>query len=249
MNIEILRILRYQDISCYFLISLFPCIILSHSQNGDYPLYILCTRTNENMNEKISFINFNKTHSPIFKRKLNLGLHFQPTTSMELQGYSDADQASCPDDHRSTSGYYVFIDSNLISQSSSKQSLVSKSSVKSEYRGLVSLTAELVWIQSLLQELCLPTSPPILWYDNQSAAHLVANPIFHSRSKHIELDLYFIRDKVLRQELHIYYVSSSDQLVDLLTKHLPISQFCSLCSKLTITNPPLSMRWGDNQTS
>ncbi|RVW62843.1 Retrovirus-related Pol polyprotein from transposon RE2 [Vitis vinifera] len=137
------------------------------------------------------------------KGTIHLGLHFQPAASMELQGYSDADWASCPNDHRSTNDYCVFLGLNLISWSSSKQRLVSKSSAESEYRGLVSLTAELVWIQSLLQELCLPTSPPILWCDNQSAAHLAANPVFHSHSKHIELDLHFIREKVLRQELQI----------------------------------------------
>ncbi|RVW14006.1 Retrovirus-related Pol polyprotein from transposon RE1 [Vitis vinifera] len=137
-----------------------------------------------------------------FAGTISLGLHFQPSTSMELQGYSDADWASCPDDCRSTSGYCVFLGSNLISWSSSKQHLVSKSSAESEYRGLVSLTAELVWIQSLLQKLCLPTSPPVLWCDNQSAAHLVANPVFHSRSKHIELELHFIRES-LRSKLTV----------------------------------------------
>ena len=94
----------------------------------------------------------------------------------------------------------------------------------------------------------MPTSPPILWCDNQSAAHLAANPVFHSRSKHIELDLHFIREKVLRQELQICYVPSGDQLADIFTKHLPITQFCNLRSKLTVTYPPLSLRGDDNQT-
>lgn len=78
-----------------------------------------------------------------------------------------------------------------------KQRAVARSSTKSEYRALAQVAAELTWVQSLLKELqlSLPRSP-IVWYDSISAAALAANPVLHSRSKHIEINVHFIRDKV-----------------------------------------------------
>ena len=85
------------------------------------------------------------------KGTLSFGLKFQSSSSLDLHGYSDADWASCPDDQRSTNGHCIFLGFNIISWSSSKQRLVSKSSAESEYCSLVTLSAELVWIQSLLK--------------------------------------------------------------------------------------------------
>lgn len=67
------------------------------------------------------------------------------------------------------------------------------SSVESEYQGLAATTAEIAWIQSIIHELCIPQDIPFIWCNNQSAAHLAANTVFHCHSKHIELDLYPIR--------------------------------------------------------
>jgi hypothetical protein len=96
---------------------------------------------------------------------------------------------------------------NLISWSSTKQKLVSRSSAESKYRGLVLATVEIIWIQALLQELCVPTPVvPILWYDNISAYHMAKHFVFHTRTKHIEIDLHFIRYQVLQGKIELQFV-------------------------------------------
>ena len=190
------------------------------------------------------------THWNVVKRILcylkstsSHGISLHASLSFELQGYTNADWASSPDDRHSTGGYYIFLGPNLISWSSTKQKVVSRSSAESEYQALVSITAEITWVQALLKELCISqTTVPLLWCDNQSVAALAANPISHARSKHVELDLHFIRDKVLRQEIQIQYISSTYQVADIITKHLPSSQFITLRTKLSMVPRPVSLR-------
>lgn len=83
--------------------------------------------------------------------------------------------------------------------------------------------------------------PPTLWCDNVSALDLASNPIFHARTKHIEVDYHFVRQKVLNQDVMIKYISTVDPLVDLFTKSLPSPRFLSLLTKLKGV-PPLSLR-------
>ena len=127
------------------------------------------------------------------------GLLLNPSSNLTIEGFTDADWGAQLDDRRSSSGYLNYIGVNLVSWSATKQRVVSRNSAKSKYRELAIATAEIVWIQALLQELCVPISQiPLLWYDNISAYHLAKNPVFCARTKHIEIDPHFIRDQVLR---------------------------------------------------
>ena len=79
---------------------------------------------------------------------------------------------------------------------------------------------------SVLQELQFPLhSPLFIWVDNHGAASLAANPIFHARSKHIEIYLHFVRDQILAKQLEVRYVPSVDQAADILTKPLSSDRF------------------------
>jgi hypothetical protein len=126
------------------------------------------------------------------KGSLSSGLLFQPG-SLNLQAYADADWAGDPLDRRSTSGYVVFLGFTPITWVSKKQCTVSRSSTEAEYRSLASATAEVFWIRMVLKDLGLfLPNPPILWCDNLSALALASNPVFHARTKHIEVDYHFI---------------------------------------------------------
>uniref|UniRef100_A0A2N9EH56 Reverse transcriptase Ty1/copia-type domain-containing protein n=1 Tax=Fagus sylvatica TaxID=28930 RepID=A0A2N9EH56_FAGSY len=160
-----------------------------------------------------------------------------------VKPFSDADWASCPDDRRSTTGYCLYLGRNLLSWTSRKQRTVSRSSTESEYRAVAQAATEIVWLQSLLSELgILPSTPPILWCDNIGATYLAANPIFHARTKHIEIDVHYVRDLVSAKALSIRFVSSKDQIADTFTKPLPTTKFNLLRDNLNVRELPLGLR-------
>lgn len=102
-------------------------------------------------------------------------------------------------------------------------------------------TTELLWVQSLLQELKIPFTKPIMYCDILSAIALSHNPILHARTKHMELDIHFLREKVVSQTLHVKHVPAADQIADALTKPLSSLLFPVMSSKLKVSphcSPP-----------
>ena len=125
------------------------------------------------------------------------GLWFGKSGHLEVDGYSDSDWASCQDDRRSTSGYFVFVGGNLVSWRSKKQPVVSRSTAEAEYRALSQGLCEMLWVKYLLSELKLLRKGSLkVWCDNQSAIAIANNPVQHDRTKHVEIDRFFIKEKL-----------------------------------------------------
>uniref|UniRef100_A0A803P722 Reverse transcriptase Ty1/copia-type domain-containing protein n=1 Tax=Cannabis sativa TaxID=3483 RepID=A0A803P722_CANSA len=162
-------------------------------------------------------------------------IHLTKLESLDLTAFCDADWATDPDDRRSTSGFAIFFGSNIIAWKWKKQHTVSRSSTEAEFQSLAHTVTKLTWLHSLLTELHLTLPrPPIVWCDNLSTILLTANPILHARTKHIELDLYFVLEKILLHLVQVKHVPTIDQVADGLTKSISSQLFSSFRHKLTI---------------
>ncbi|XP_043710334.1 uncharacterized mitochondrial protein AtMg00810-like [Telopea speciosissima] len=169
------------------------------------------------------------------KHTIKYGLRITKSSSQDLQAFTDADWAGDGDDKKSTGGYAIYMGPNLISWASKKQKTVARSSTESEYKALADACAELTWLQSLFGELSLSTTQaPVLWCDNIRATYLSANPVFHACTKHIEIDFHFVRDKVAKKELQVRFISTKDQIANIMTKGLGTTRFSFLQNKLKI---------------
>jgi histone deacetylase 1/2 len=168
-----------------------------------------------------------------------LGLTLRRSLPTELVVYTDADWAGCPDTRRSTSGYAVFLGDNLVSWSSKRQHTVSRSSAEAEYRAVANGVAEATWLRQLLLELqCTPRRATLVYCDNISAVYLSSNPVQHQRTKHVEIDLHFVREKVALGHVRVLHVPTTSQYADVFTKGLPTSLFQEFRSSLTVSDAP-----------
>ncbi|KAJ9563084.1 hypothetical protein OSB04_008244 [Centaurea solstitialis] len=175
------------------------------------------------------------------------GLHIKASAVDRLVAYSDADWAGCPNTRRSTSGFCVYLGDNLVSWSSKRQHVVSRSSAEAEYRGIANVVAETAWLRNLLLELCCPLSrATVVFCDNVSAMYLASNPVQHQRTKHVEIDLHFVRERVAIGHVRVLHVPSAYQYADIFTKGLPTSLFLDFRNSLNIRLPPdqTTGRWG-----
>ncbi|KAL0355756.1 UNVERIFIED_CONTAM: Retrovirus-related Pol polyprotein from transposon RE2 [Sesamum radiatum] len=151
------------------------------------------------------------------------GLFFPASNSFQLRAFCDADWATCSDSCRSLTGFCVFLGDALVSWKTKKQPTVSRSSAEAEYR---------------------IHAPVPLFCDNKAALHIMANPVFHERTKHLEIDWHIVHNQYKSGFVAPSFVRSRDQLADIFTKSLSGPNFLSLLRKLPLFALPPSSPCG-----
>nr|GEU60934.1 hypothetical protein [Tanacetum cinerariifolium] len=145
---------------------------------------------------------------------------------ISLVAYTDADWAGCLTTMWFTSGYYVFLGDNLLLWSAKQQHTLSRSSAEAEYKGVANVVAKISWLHNHIIELHTPLlSATLVYYDNVSAIYMTANPVQHQQTKHIKIDIHFIRDMIARGQVCVLHVLSDYQFADIFTKGLPSAFF------------------------
>ncbi|KAJ0578272.1 putative RNA-directed DNA polymerase [Helianthus annuus] len=155
----------------------------------------------------------------------------------QLTAFADSDWAKCVDSRRSVTGFCIFLGGSLVSWKSKKQSVVSRSSAEAEYRSMCSATCEVLWLLNILRELHVDVNiPVVLKCDNTAALSIAANPVFHDRTKHFEVDLFFLREKIASGLIKTHGIKTEHQLADIFTKGLLPKAHSEMCNSLGLSN-------------
>lgn len=174
------------------------------------------------------------------------GPHFKRNNHTHICTYSDTDWARSIDDRWSTTGYCCYVGGNLVSWKSKKQSVVSRSSAKSEYHALTNTICEVMWMKYMLEKLSFQVNTPLkIFCDSKATIHINNNPVYHERTKHFEIDCHFIREKVMTRLVNLVHVSTKDQVADILIKVVPRDQFIYLLKKMGLYNSSCRSWRGD----
>jgi hypothetical protein len=167
-------------------------------------------------------------------RTPKFGLWYPNGSTFDLIGYLDVDWEGCKIDRKSISGNCQFLERPLVSWSSKKQNLVALSTAEAEYIVAGHCCAQLFWMRQTLRDYGYKLTKVPLLCDNESAIRMTDNPVEHSRTKHIAIRYHFLRDHQQRGDIEIAYVSTKEQLADILTKPLDEKTFTKLRNELNI---------------
>ncbi|KAM0059035.1 putative RNA-directed DNA polymerase [Helianthus debilis subsp. tardiflorus] len=156
-----------------------------------------------------------------------VALHFKGKEVI-LKGFADADLGGCKESFKSTTWYVFTVGGTAVSWMSKLQKSVALSTTEAEYMAVAEASKELIWLKNFLKELGKEQVDCALFCDNQSAIHLAKNPVFYSKTKHIQLRYHFIRDQVGYSTLKLKKIKGTKNPADMLTKVVTLEKL-KLC--------------------
>ncbi|GJT44816.1 putative RNA-directed DNA polymerase [Tanacetum coccineum] len=164
-------------------------------------------------------------------------VNYEKSDHMSLKVYADSDWAKCPVTRRPVLGYCVFFNGCMVSWKSKKQATLSKSYAEAEYKPMATATCEVIWVVNILKDLkVINLRLAELFCDNSAAIQIDANLVMDEKTKHFDLDVHIIREKVASGLIKTTKIASENQTADIFTKALGFPQHSFLVKKLTLLN-------------
>ena len=169
------------------------------------------------------------------KGTINYGVKFQKSQNMKLFGYSDSDWGGSLDDMKSTSGYCFSLGSGIFSWCSKKQDIVAQSTAEAEFVAATAAVNQALWLRKILADLHMEqTKGTEVLVDNQATIAISHNPVFHGKTKHFNIKLFFLREVQKDGDITLVYCKTEEQLADIFTKPLSVSKFQLIRKKLGV---------------
>nr|GEW13445.1 hypothetical protein [Tanacetum cinerariifolium] len=186
-------------------------------------MFAVCACSRFQVTPKTSHIQAVKRIFRYLKGQPKLGLWYPKVSSFDLESYSDSDYAGANLDRKSTTGGCQFLGRRLISWQCKKQTIVATSTAKAEYVAAAHCCGQVLWIQNQLLDYGFNLMNTKIYIDNESIICIVKNPVFHSKTKHIEIRHHFIRDDYEKKLIQVLKIHTDDNVADLLTKDFDVS--------------------------
>ncbi|GJX87522.1 hypothetical protein Tco_0339536 [Tanacetum coccineum] len=186
-------------------------------------MFAVCACSRFQVTPKTSHLNAVKRIFRYLKGKPKLGLWYPRVSSFDLEAYSDSDYAGANLDRKSTTGGCQFLGRRLISWQCKKQTIVATSTTEAEYVAAANCCGQVLWIQNQMLDYGFNFMNTKIYIDNESTICIVKNPVFHSKTKHIEIRHHFIRDAYEKKLIQVLKIHTDDNVADLLTKAFDVS--------------------------
>ncbi|GJT82431.1 putative ribonuclease H-like domain-containing protein [Tanacetum coccineum] len=194
-------------------------------------MFAVCACARYQVNPKVSHLHAVKRIFRYLKGQPKLGLWYPKDSPFDLVAYTDSDYAGASLDRKSTTGGCQFLGCRLISWQCKKQTVVANSTTEAEYVAASSCCRQVLWIQNQLLDYGYNFMHTKIFIDNNSTICIIKNPVFHSKTKHIEIRHHFIRDCNEKKLIQMVKIHTDKNAADLITKAFDISRFQYLITK------------------
>ncbi|GJU82252.1 putative ribonuclease H-like domain-containing protein [Tanacetum coccineum] len=206
-------------------------------------MFVVCACSRFQVTPKTSHLNAVKRIFKYLKGKPNLGLWYPRESSFDLEAFSDSDYVGANLDRKSTTGGCQFLGSRLISWQCKKQTIVATSTTEAEYVAATSCCGQVLWIQNQMLDYGFNFMNTKIHIDNESTICIVKNPVYHSKTKHIEIRHHFIRDSYEKKLIRVEKIHTDFNVADLLTKAFDGPRFNFLVVNIVDNNQQSQPRY------
>ncbi|GJY88119.1 putative ribonuclease H-like domain-containing protein [Tanacetum coccineum] len=224
-----------EDVDVHLYRSMIRSLMYLTSSRPDI-MFSVCACSRFQVQPKVSYLNAIKRIFRYLKGQPKLGLWYFKDSPLTLEAISDSDYAGAILDRKSTTGGCQFLGSRLISWQCKKQTVVANSTTKAEYIVASHCCGQVLWIQNQILDYGFNFMQTKIHVDNESAIYVVKNPVYHSKTKHIEIRHHFIRDCYEKRLIEMVKIHTDKNVADLLTKAFDVSRFNFLVASIGMLN-------------
>ncbi|GKA34555.1 putative ribonuclease H-like domain-containing protein [Tanacetum coccineum] len=220
-----------EDVDVHLYRSMIGSLMYLTSSRPDI-MFSVCACSRFQVQPKVSHLNAVKRIFRYLKGQPKLGLWYPKDSPLILEAFSDSDYAGASLDRKSTTGGCQFLGSRLISWQCKKQTVVANSTTEAEYIAASHCCGQVLWIQNQMLDYGFNFMQTKIHVDNESAICVVKNPVYHSKTKHIEIRHHFIRDSYEKRLIEMVKIHTDNNVADLLTKAFDVSRFNFLVASI-----------------